>query len=322
MIKLGLVGIGNVAWNVHLPILLSRKDIKLTWVCDVSSEKEIVLKRKNIPFFTDLEEALNTHKCDIVLITVPYYQRKNIFDKIKNNVSGIFFEKPFALSTKEHSYFTKNFDDYEITIGFMRRHMGNVKNIKEIIENQLFGNLKSININFGDVHYNFDGYRSENNKAGGGLFFEAGTHWIDTALFTTNAKKIEKFFSKKKFEDDLDIESDGGFNIIDDKNTKIECKFNFTILKNTSNKMTYVFDNCSIDLFLFEDSSNLIINSNSNNKFTIKNNETMNFPNDSLSVGFSFWDKFIISYKNKKKSEISIDTFLLTSEAVELFYEN
>ena len=47
----------------------------------------------------------------------------------------------------------------------------------------------------------------------------------------------------------------------------------------------------------------------------------MNFPNDSLSVGFSFWDKFIISYKNKKKSEISIDTFLLTSEAVELFYE-
>ena len=86
--------------------------------------------------------------------------------------------------------------------------------------------------------------------------------------------------------------------------------------------MTYLFDNCSIDLFLFEDSSNLIINSNSNNKFTIKNNETMNFPNDSLSVGFSFWDKFIISYKNKKKSEISIDTFLLTSEAVELFYEN
>ena len=56
MIKLGLIGIGNVAWNVHLPILLSRKDIELTWVCDVSSEKEIVLKKKIYHFSLTLKK--------------------------------------------------------------------------------------------------------------------------------------------------------------------------------------------------------------------------------------------------------------------------
>lgn len=321
MIKIGIIGIGNVTWNVHLPILLSRGDIEISWACDVSNEKEKILKKKNIPFFSDLDEALNAYRCDIILVATPYYQRKKIYDKIKNNVSGIFFEKPFALNLKEHHYFSSNFDSHSITIGFMRRHMGNVKNLKKIIENQLFCNLKSVNINFGNIHYNFNSFRSEKNKAGGGIFFEAGTHWIDAVLFTTNAKKIENFFSNKKFEDGLDIESDGGFNIINDKNAKINCKFNFTILKNTSNKITYVFDNCSIDLFLFEDNSSLVINTNSDNKFIINNNETINFPNDSLSMGYSFWDKFIVSYKNKNKSEISIDTFLLTSEAVELFYE-
>ena len=29
MIKIGIVGLGNVAWNVHLPVLLSDKILKL-----------------------------------------------------------------------------------------------------------------------------------------------------------------------------------------------------------------------------------------------------------------------------------------------------
>ena len=54
MIKLGLIGIGNVTWNVHLPILLSRADIKISWACDVSNEKEKILKKKIYLFFLTL----------------------------------------------------------------------------------------------------------------------------------------------------------------------------------------------------------------------------------------------------------------------------
>ncbi len=321
MIKIGIIGLGNVAWNVHLPILLSRKDIKICWICDEKIDKKKIIKKKNIPYFNDINSAIRLNNCDIALITVPYYERKKVFDKIKDKVKGIFFEKPFALNLDEHNYFSNNFHNYALTIGFQRRHMGIVKTIKNIIESNVFGPLLEIDINFGDIHYKFDSFRSNKDKAGGGIFFETGSHWIDTVLFTSKAIDIKDFKVEKINEDHLDIESSGFFRIFNKNNSEIECRFNITSLKNTSNKITYKFKNCSIDLFLFDDNSNLIVNNESSYNFIIKSNEFLNFPNTSLSVGTSYWNEFINSFKNKKESEISINNFILTSKIMQFFYD-
>tara|TARA_B110000008_G_scaffold254698_1_gene270809 strand:+ start:5532 stop:6500 length:969 start_codon:yes stop_codon:yes gene_type:complete len=321
MIKIGIIGLGNVAWNVHLPILLSRKDIKISWICDTKIDKKKIIEKKNIPYFNNLDSAIELNNCDIALITVPYYERKKIFDKIKNNVKGIFFEKPFALNLNEHNYFSNNFNNYALTIGFQRRHMGIVKTIKNIIESNLFGPLSEIDINFGDIHYKFDGFRADKNKAGGGIFFETGSHWIDTVLFTSKAIDIKDFSVKKISEDYLDVDSSGFFKINNENKSEIKCKFHITSLKNTSNKITYKFKNCSIDLFLFDDNSNLIVHNKDSSVFIIKNNEFHDFPNTSLGVGASYWSEFINSFKDKKESEISINNFLLTSKIMQFFYE-
>ena len=97
-----------------------------------------------------------------------------------------------------------------------------------------------------------------------------------------------------------------------------------TILKNTSNSIKYNFENCSINLSLFDDNSNLKINSNDDtdySDFIIKDNEFLNFPNQSLDVAWSYWDKYLKSFINKRNSEISIDNFILTTKIIELFYE-
>ena len=46
MIKIGIVGLGNVAWNVHLPILLSKNDVSISWVCELNLSKKIIEKKK------------------------------------------------------------------------------------------------------------------------------------------------------------------------------------------------------------------------------------------------------------------------------------
>ncbi len=51
MIKIGIIGLGNVAWNVHLPILLSRDDIKISWVCDLKIKKKKIFDKKKNSFF-------------------------------------------------------------------------------------------------------------------------------------------------------------------------------------------------------------------------------------------------------------------------------
>ena len=48
--------------------------------------------------------------------------------------------------------------------------MGIVRTIKSIIESNILGSLLDININFGDIHYKFDSFRSDYKKSGGGIF--------------------------------------------------------------------------------------------------------------------------------------------------------
>lgn len=320
MIKVAIIGMGNVAWNVHLPVLLSRDDIEISWVFDKHQDKKNVLKKKNIPFFNDIIKATSYKKCDIALITVPYSERAKIFDEIKNKFNGIFFEKPFALTLDQHKYFSNYFEDYAVTIGYQRRHMGVVKTIKKIINQNIFMPLTSININFGDMHYKFDGFRSKKEKSGGGIFFETGSHWIDAVLYSTSAKDIKNFKSYKKKIAELDVECNGEFDIINQYNHTINCNFYISNLKNTSNSIDFNFKNCSIRLSLFDDDSNLKVTSNDNCEFMIKDNEFLNFPNTSLDVAWSFWNEFLCSYKNKKKSEISVNNFILTTKIIELFY--
>ncbi len=321
MIKIGIIGLGNVSWNVHLPILLSRDDVKISWICDQIIEKKYFFDKKKIPFFKDINKAIKSEQCDIVLITVPYHQRKIIFESVKNFAKGIYFEKPFALTFNEHRYFSANFENYEVTIGFQRRRMGIVRTIKNIIESNILGPLLEININFGDIHYKFDNFRSDIEKSGGGIFFETGSHWIDTALYTSNAKDVNNFNVEKKIEDNLDIESKGTFRIINKKNFEVNCKFFITTLKNTSNKITYHFENCSIDLFLFDDESNLVLKNNNLDKFIIQNDEKLNFPNSSLGVGASYWNDYLKYFIEKRDSDLSANNYLLTTKIIEMFYE-
>lgn len=321
MIKIGIIGLGNVSWNVHLPILLSRDDVKISWICDQKIEKKYFFDKKKIPFFDNINTAIEFEKSDIVLIAVPYNQRKIIFDHIKNFTKGIYFEKPFALTSNEHKYFSENFKNYEITIGFQRRRMGIVRTIKNIIESNVLGSLLKIDIEFGDIHYKFDNFRSNIEKSGGGIFFETGSHWIDAALYTSNAKEIDNFYVEKKIEDNLDIESKGTFKIIDQKNFEINCKFFITTLRNTSNKITYHFENCSVDLFLFDDESNLVLNTNNLNKLIVQDDEKLNLPNLSLGVGASYWNDYLKFFIEKKESDLSVNNYLLTTKIIEMFYE-
>jgi predicted dehydrogenase len=321
MLDIGIIGLGNVGLSVHLPILLSRNDLNIAWICDQSDKWMNLCSKKKIPFFVNLDKALEYKAPELALITTPYFSRKEIFKKIKDKVSGIYFEKPFAINLNEHFYYTKNFANSDLTIGYQRRSLGTVQAAKKIISQNIFGQLNKITIEFGDLHYNFSGFRASKEKAGGGIFLEAGSHWLDSVLFTSNAKKIENFKNKIKFNDGLDVHSEGSFNIHNSENKLITCNFKFTCLENTSNKIRFFFNNCTMDLFLFEDDSDLIINADKKDQFDIQDIGMKNFPNNSLSQGASYWNEFINSYLNKKNSYTSINEFLLTTQIIELFYE-
>ena len=321
MIKLGIIGLGNVSLGVHLPILKSRKDIEIVWICDNSKTAQRICHKINIPFYYELEEALSRSSPEIVLIATPYNTRFEIFNKLKNKVSGIYCEKPFALSTKEHLNYTNGYEKYAFTIGYQRRSLGNVQILRNIVSNKLFGQIRDIIIEFGDIHYSFGNFRSNKQIAGGGILFESGSHWIDTALFICDAFKIENFSSQVKYDYDLDIHGEGQFKIQNLNNEKINCNFKFSSIENTSNKIIFKFDSCLIELFLYKDKSNLIIKNEESKKFILSDYNMSNYPNDSISQGASYWRDFLESFRKKKQSYTTNDILLLTSKVIELYYD-
>ena len=322
MIKIGIVGFGNVAWNVHFPVLLSRDDIKISWICDLNNEKKYIIEKKKIKFFENIDDALSSETVDIILFSTPYGVRSKIFEKIKKKCGGIFFEKPHAKTLEEHKYFQDLFEPYSLTIGYTRRKMGIVDSMKKILEQKIFGDLRTVKMFFGDVHYRFDTFRSNIKKSGGGIFLEAGIHWFDCIFFTTNAKEINNFHSEKKFENNLDIESSGNFEIINKKDDQLTCEFTISTLKNTFNKIEYNFDNCSVDLFLFDNDSNLIVRNKNKKQFIIQDNEYLNFPSNSFDITWHYWNDYLNSFNLKKESNISYNSFYLTTKITDLFYDN
>ncbi len=184
------------------------------------------------------------------------------------------------------------------------------------------GKIKEIIIEFGDVHYSFDQFRSKKNISGGGILFESGSHWIDTALFFSNAIKVDNFTSKVKYVDNLDIHGEGAFEIYNLNSEKTNCKFKFSSIENTSNKIKINFENCNVELFLYEDNSDLIIKNKNSKKFILSDFNMKNYPNDSISQGASYWENFLTSYKNKKTSYSTDQSLMLTTQIIEFYYAN
>ena len=320
MIKLGIIGLGNVAQSVHLPVLKSRNDVQLVWICDKQKLVKDISNKISIPYYFDLNDALNSECPDIVLITTPYNTRADIFKILKDKVKGIYCEKPFALSTKEHLDYFNGYENYAFTIGYQRRSLGNVQILKNLVQTNLFGQVKKILIEFGDIHYSFDNFRAQKSIAGGGILFESGSHWIDTVLFFSNAVDLNNFSSEIKYEDGLDVYGEGVFNIQKFKNETINCEFKFSSINNTSNKITVIFENMTIDLYLYDNNSNLIVKNKDSRKFILNDFNMGNYPNDSISQSASYWQNFLTCFKEKKQSYSTNETLFLTSKFIELYY--
>jgi predicted dehydrogenase len=175
MINIGIIGFGNISLNVHLPILLSRNDVKIVWVVDKEKKFQSLLKNKKIDFYSNILDAIYSKIPEIALISVPYGERVEIFNAIKGKVKGIYCEKPLALSTNEHLSYTNGLDEFSFTIGYQRRSLSNVQTVKSIIESNIFGALQKIEVEFGSIYFNFGGYRSQKLLSGGGIFLEAGS---------------------------------------------------------------------------------------------------------------------------------------------------
>ena len=322
MLNLGIVGFGHVVKNCHLPILSVNKNINISWVLDPKHDDIPLLKRLNIPFIESIDSFEKYPKTDIVLITSPYGSRPPVFEAIKNKVKGIYCEKPFAKSVDEHLKITADYQDYAFSIGYQRRSLGHVNVVRNVIKNKVFGELKSVKCEYGYRNIASGSFHSHFDLSGGGILFESGVHWIDAMLYTIGPLDLSILNANVEYNDKLDIHTEADFLIqLTDKND-IGCKIVFSHLRDTSDKISYIFNDVTVDLYLYREEQPPIVVPNKGDK---KRYEINNFlkgiiPSSSLGQGVKFWQDYLSSFSNKKVLYTNAIESLLTTKAIEQIY--
>jgi virulence factor len=140
-VKVGIIGLGNIAQRIHIPTLLHISDVEITTVCEYDKErlKQVGSKYKIAALYSDYVEMAEKSEVDAVFVlTKPHETHYEIAKIFLENNKDVFCEKPMAMKLSEAEQMVKIAKKHSqiLMIGFNRRYMPILNLVKEKIEQQ------------------------------------------------------------------------------------------------------------------------------------------------------------------------------------------
>jgi virulence factor len=138
-VKIGIIGLGDIAQSIHIPILLNISEAEITAVCERDNErlKQVGLEYKITSLYSDYVEMAEKSDVDAVFIlTKPHETHYEIAKIFMENGKDVFCEKPMAMKLSEAEEMVRIAKKHSqlLMIGFNRRYMPILNLVKEKIE--------------------------------------------------------------------------------------------------------------------------------------------------------------------------------------------
>lgn len=140
MIKIGVIGLGEVSQLMHLPILQDLcEEYKVTAVSDVApSLVDFVCKKYHIEHgYLSAVELIETADVDAILILSPDQYHGEYAARALKRGLHVFVEKPVTLCLEELEELIelkKQYPNQTVMVGYMRRYAGPFLKAKELLE--------------------------------------------------------------------------------------------------------------------------------------------------------------------------------------------
>ena len=180
-IRFGILGAAKVAIRSILEPARSLRNVAIWGVAARDKKKaEAFAKNHDIPHvFSDYDALLECKDIDAVYIALPPALHAEWIIKAANTKKHVLVEKPICLfaSTLDVISNAANKNKIAIVEGIMVQHHPWQTKIKEIIQTELFGKIRSIVTKCSFRLRENDGYRLIPDK-GGGVFFDLGSYWV------------------------------------------------------------------------------------------------------------------------------------------------
>jgi predicted dehydrogenase len=186
MVRIILVGCGFMG-RMHANVYRLLPNAELVAVVDHRAAKaEEFSKAFGVPGFSTMEQALAEVPCEAVDLCLPTYLHADFTIRAAQQGKHVICEKPMALTLAEADAMIQATQNagVQLLIGHCIRFWPEYALLKEIVDDQRLGNLRSINLTrFGQFpSWSSENWLADESKSGGGVL-DMHIHDSDFMLF-------------------------------------------------------------------------------------------------------------------------------------------
>lgn len=221
MIKCGIIGCGVIS-GTHTAGYQAIPGVKVTHLCDLLPERTAKLAAtlpEEVKCFTDYREMLADTGLDCVSICTDHASHAEILCEAIKAGKHVICEKVLGRTPEDLEAMIKTAGDHpEIVATGIFQHRFNAKNIalKELIRQEKFGKLLTVNLNFAclrtNQYYQNDSWRGTIAGEGGGVMINQAIHFLDQLRFLFgNVKQLAATSANLTHQGIIEVEDTAAF---------------------------------------------------------------------------------------------------------------
>jgi predicted dehydrogenase len=201
-LRVGIIGLGNIARWVHLPNVSNHPKLILKGVCTPKGykAKHFGIRFKSEYCTTDYKQIIEDPEIDLVMICTRHDLHASMATEALNAGKHVFLEKPMALTREECLRLVQLVK--ETGLGFMVNFNRRFSPIYQVAKETISGKgpkLMSIRMNSPDMT---GSYWMMDPVEGGGAVLGEGCHFFDLMAWFTNSAPVSVFARNLSFHDD------------------------------------------------------------------------------------------------------------------------
>jgi predicted dehydrogenase len=323
MINVGIVGVGQVATEAHLPVLLGSPGVRVTWIVDKNNRKaDMVAKAIGIQPTRLPCDPRQLPPADVALLAIPYGARLPYYEAFSARDTAVYAEKPFAASRAEHERLVGMFPSHRLGCGFQRRSSAPVRRLRDVATAELFGRLLSARVEYGGPGTRAGSYYSDLALAGGGTLFEVGVHALDAVLFVSRATDVRVTSVRMVREQGFDVHTEATVEVEGACGETFNLEVLVSSLQFTDMTNVWNFERAALTHAVVDEGDSLWVSPAKGNEQRYRlAGTTPDYPRTNAQQLNEHWSKFLEAVRSGRANYTNASATALTSSLLGQLYE-
>lgn len=318
---MGVVGCGEISWNLHLPVLLSHPGARVAWVTDRDSRRASdTASSFGVPSVSLPDSPADLPPADAVLLAIPYGVREPYYASLGPRGTAVYVEKPFARRLAEHDRTSARFAPGRLAVGLQRRASGFAQMLRRLVGSGVFGQLLRMSFEFGEFGVRTSGrYSSNLELAGGGILFEVGVHILDLLLYVSGAEEIRPRTARMDLFRGFDVETEAVLEAIDQAGQPVDLCLLCTNLRASSMEVVLEFETATVSAPVGGAGSATVTGRGQSTRFRLGPGEGA-YPETPAQIAAAHWTAFFEGLRTETPNFSSAGATRVTTAALEQLY--